>query len=126
MDKKKLEGPEMAKALANELMILKLLNGKNTCGMLEHYQTMNNTYIIQPFCDGGDFRSYLNKRKKIPEGDALKILKDMLLGMKEMASHCIAHRDMKPENCLINDNVFKIADYGFSTKLNSLDETMKM
>jgi calcium-dependent protein kinase len=46
--------------------------------------------------------------------------------MKEMASHCVAHRDMKPENCLIKDNVFKIADYGFSTKLKSLDEPMTM
>lgn len=68
----------------------------------------------------------MNKRKKVPEADALKILKDMLLGMQEMTSHCVAHRDMKPENMLIHDNVFKIADYGFSTKLSSLDETMKM
>lgn len=43
-----------------------------------------------------------------------------------MTNHCVAHRDMKPENMLIHDNVFKIADYGFSTKLSSLDEPMKM
>lgn len=68
----------------------------------------------------------MNKRKKVPEADALKILKDMLLGMQEMTNHCVAHRDMKPENMLIHDNVFKIADYGFSTKLSSLDEKMNM
>lgn len=72
-------------------------------------------YIIQPFCNGGDFRSFLNKNKKVKEGEALPILKDMLLGMKELYELNLAHRDIKPENTFINDKTFKIADYGFST-----------
>lgn len=74
-------------------------------------------YIIQPFCNGGDFRSYLNKVKKVKEEEALHILKDLLLGMKELSENNLAHRDIKPENTFINDKTFKIADYGFSTKV---------
>lgn len=97
-------------------MILQLLKGHHTCGLLDHFRTANNTYIIQPFCNGGDFRSYLTKQHKIPEESALKILKDILLGMKEMVDNDLIHRDLKPENILIKDNVFIIADFGFSAK----------
>lgn len=117
MDMKKLDSPAMKSALQNELTILKLLKGQNTIGLIDHYQTSNNMYIIQPFCNGGDFRSYLNKNKKVKEEVALRILKDLLLGMQELHSNSLAHRDIKPENTFINNNVFKIADYGFSTKV---------
>jgi serine/threonine protein kinase len=117
MDMKKIDSPPMKAALQNELMILKLLSGSNTIGLIDHYQTANNMYIIQPFCNGGDFRSYLNKNKKVKEEDALRILKDLLLGMQELYNNSLTHRDIKPENTFINNNCFKIADYGFSTKI---------
>ena len=43
---KNLIGIELRSALKNELMIIKLLNGNNTCGMIAEYLTVNNTYII--------------------------------------------------------------------------------
>lgn len=59
-------------------------------------------------------RSILSKRSRLPEEEAKKIFGDMLLGMKEMISRKIIHRDLKPENTLIHDNVYHIADFGFS------------
>lgn len=46
IDMKNLIGIELRSALKNELMIIKLLNGNNTCGMIAEYLTVNNTYII--------------------------------------------------------------------------------
>ncbi|EGR34079.1 protein kinase domain protein [Ichthyophthirius multifiliis] len=34
--------------------------------------------------------------------------------MKELYTSGIIHRDLKPANILINDGVFKIADFGFA------------
>ena len=34
--------------------------------------------------------------------------------MYELYNKNIIHWDLKPENILINDNEYKIADYGFS------------
>jgi serine/threonine protein kinase len=58
--------------------------------------------------------------KSISEADGLKILKDLLLGMFEMHKNDLAHRDLKPENSLIHNDVHKIADYGFSTKIGGV------
>jgi serine/threonine protein kinase len=41
----------------------------------------------------------------------------MLKGFKELTEHNLIHRDLKPENTLINDGVYKVADYGFSKKV---------
>lgn len=35
------------------------------------------------------------------------------------------HRDLKPENILINGNIFKLADFGFSTTINSHQNLLK-
>ena len=93
--------------------------------MFAHYTTSNNQYIIQPFCNGGDLRGYLNKKKKVDEHEGLLILKDIINGFKEMISFDLAHRDLKPDNVLINDNSYKVADYGFSTTTNGKPMTEK-
>lgn len=36
------------------------------------------------------------------------------IGFKELVKHNVIHRDLKPANILINDQVFKIADFGFA------------
>lgn len=69
------------------------------------------------FCNNGDFRSYLTKRKSIPESEAKTILKDIIAGLKELYENNLIHRDLKPENILINDNTFKVADFGFGRSM---------
>jgi serine/threonine protein kinase len=41
-------------------------------------ETANNYYLIQEFCDGGDFRGLLKNKKSLPENEALLVLKDLL------------------------------------------------
>ncbi len=81
MDNKKLSSEVMQKALQNELSIMKQLKGAHTCGMLAHYQTNNNQYIVQPYCNSGDLRQLLNKRQKLSEQEALRVLKHLLKGL---------------------------------------------
>jgi len=39
-------------------------------------------------------------------------------GFKDLINHNYMHRDIKPENCLVKGNVFKVADFGFATKID--------
>ena len=39
-------------------------------------------------------------------------MKDILTGMRHLVEKSIMHRDLKPENIFIDNNNFKIADFG--------------
>ena len=43
---------------------------------------------------------------------------DLLDGYEQIASVGIIHQDLKPENIFINENRFKIGDFGLSYKIN--------
>lgn len=53
----------------------------------------------------------------------MKILKQIMKGFKEITSHGYLHRDVKPENILLNEDVYKLSDFGFATEADILGIT---
>jgi serine/threonine protein kinase len=41
-------------------------------------------------------------------------LRQLLLGLEVCHAHGIMHRDLKPQNLLVNGDVLKIADFGLA------------
>ena len=46
---------------------MKKLTHENIVGLLDVYQTSNNMYIVTEFCEEGDLRGYLKRRKRLLE-----------------------------------------------------------
>ena len=65
MEKKEINDPYLKEALKNEIHILSSLKGQNVVGLIEYLETSSRHYLIQQFCNGGDFRSFLTKIKKL-------------------------------------------------------------
>ena len=65
---------------------------------------------------GGDLFEYLEKRKfKISENRAAFIVNSIVNALEYLHSYGIAHRDLKLENILIDqDGYLKIIDYGLA------------
>lgn len=70
-----------------------------------------NPYIKMEFCSGGS----LEKMVKADEGELVRIAHQVLQGLKALHSDGKVHRDLKPQNVLLDDkgNV-KITDFGIS------------
>lgn len=81
-------------------------------------------YIVTEFCEEGDLRNYLKKRKKLIEAEALLFLKDIMRGFEYMNQMDIMHRDLKPANILIANGRLKISDFGFARNLDNGDNTI--
>lgn len=63
---------------------------------------------------------YMKDRKKyFPEAQLRNVLYQMIQGLAFMHSNGYFHRDMKPENILINKDVTKIADFGLAREIRS-------
>lgn len=71
-------------------------------------------FMIMDFVDGYTFGSLLNRKKSIPESDALVICEAVADAMKyAWDSFRIVHCDIKPENIMVDsDGTVKITDLG--------------
>ena len=73
----------------------------------------------------GNLTDYLKKRGgKLPENDALVILKQILRGYYEMLKLGIVHRDLKPDNIFLNNQTFKIGDFGFAKTVHNFSKEL--
>lgn len=52
--------------------------------------------------------------KTIPEKEAIEIVKQIILGLSDMHKCNIIHRDLKTENIMSSNRIYKIVDLGFA------------
>jgi serine/threonine-protein kinase ULK2 len=97
---------------------MKKLINDNIVKLFDVYQTSNNMYIVTEFCEEGDLRGYLKRKKKLPEHEALNFLKDIMKGFEYLCRLDIMHRDLKPANILVKNGQLKISDFGFARNLD--------
>ena len=106
--------------IKNEIKYWKILSKyKNIIHLYDYEISEKTVYIIMELCKEGTLLDYINKKKFINEEEALAILYQIILGVYAM--HCqeppIAHRDLKIENILKFENVYKLCDFGSATTI---------
>jgi serine/threonine protein kinase len=90
---------------------------------LEHGQ--NKRYLVMDYCEGGTLRSLLDNSTPLTLHQSLKLVIDILSGLKFAHDRGIIHRDLKPENILLKtSNLFytaHIADFGIAKLKQEVD-----
>jgi serine/threonine protein kinase len=78
------------------------------------FQDEENLYLVMEYVGGGSFRAYLNNRETVmSEDEARFYLAEMILSLDELHRHHYIHRDVKPENYLLDSKGhIKLADFG--------------
>lgn len=89
----------------------------NIARMYEVMESPRRIYMIMEFGPHGDLHKYVSKRRRLDNAAARQIFAEVVKGVYYMhEALCIAHRDIKLENCLLsNDKVVQLVDLGFST-----------
>jgi serine/threonine protein kinase len=106
------------RSFLRELTFLVTLDHFNlvTCKALEHRH--NQRYMVMDYCEGGTLRSLLNDANSLTLHQSLKLVIDILSGLKFAHDRGIIHRDLKPENILLktSDRFYTahIADFGIA------------
>jgi len=114
--------PKLEEFTANEIKTLGRINNPNVVRFVEMLKTVNNMYLVYEFCEGGTLEDIIQRRRFIPEAEALNIFSQLLNAFKAIYKENILHRDLKPSNILIHNGVFKIADFGFCKKVSGPQE----
>ena len=102
--------------IKNEVKIMsKLRKHNNIVKLLELFETEEHYCLVMENIVGGNLLNAINKMNKIPENLAKIIFKQLIQALQYIHSNGIVHRDIKPDNILLDlDNTIKICDFGVS------------
>ncbi|KAI0672360.1 Pkinase-domain-containing protein [Trametes maxima] len=144
--------PKLFDNLQGEIEILKSLSHRHITRLLDVIRAERNIYLIMEFCAGGDLANYIKKRGRVegleyvpspgaaltyyphPKSGGLSeivvrsFLRQLARAVKFLRQRNLIHRDIKPQNLLLNPSgpeeharghpvgvpVLKVADFGFA------------
>jgi len=83
-----------------------------------------NYYIVMEYIEGKTLKQQLQKRGALTLTEVLDIMSQLTDGLAHAHEAYIIHRDIKPQNIMIQDNgLIKITDFGIATAINSTQLT---
>ncbi|MEO7086603.1 MAG: protein kinase [Gemmatimonadaceae bacterium] len=71
-------------------------------------------FYVMPFIEGESLRGLLDREKQLPVTDAVRIAREVGEALAYAHDHGVIHRDVKPENILLQAKRPIIADFGIS------------
>lgn len=97
-----------------EIEILEKTDNINIINIITSIENKDYIFIIMEFCEKGDLRKFLKKRP-LKEQHVKKLMIQLVNGMQYMHNNNIYHRDLKPQNILIDKYYnLKITDFGLA------------
>ena len=128
---KEIKNNNSKRVIEREKMLLENVSHQNIIRFYSSFVENNINYFVLEFFDGEDLENLSKKYKNmnppqyIPQSLIIIILKGIINGLLYLHSRNIMHRDITPDNIMIDKNyVVKITDFGIS-KICNLDEFSK-
>ncbi|KAJ5169169.1 Calcium/calmodulin-dependent protein kinase kinase cmkC [Penicillium canariense] len=105
--------------IKEEIAIMKKLNHSNLVSLIEVLDdpTEDSLYMVMEMCKKGVVMKVGLEERADPYDDehCRCWFRDLILGIEYLHAQGIVHRDIKPDNCLVNsDDVLKVVDFGVS------------
>lgn len=102
----------------NEAKIMKTIKHPCVVKMYDIIDTRESVCITLELMRGGDLLTRIQKNKLLPEPISKLFFYQMCHAIKYLHDHSITHRDLKPDNILLetaeSETLIKISDFGLS------------
>ena len=111
---------KIIKRFQNELKFARKITHKNVCKMYHLAKKEETPYITMEYVPGEDLKSLIKRKEKLAAEEAISIAKQVCEGLVEAHELGVVHRDLKPQNIMIDDKGrAKIMDFGISRSLET-------
>ncbi|XP_063232310.1 cAMP-dependent protein kinase catalytic subunit beta-like [Bacillus rossius redtenbacheri] len=115
LDKSFLVRSGQVKHALNELKISYAMDFPFVLNTKQFHHDNSYLYFVMPFMAGGDMFSHIRRQQRFTEDVARFYAAQMTLTLEYMHFLKLVHRDVKPENILIDEEGYiKVMDFGFT------------
>jgi serine/threonine-protein kinase len=102
----------------NELTLAHKISHRNVCRMFHLGEEKGTYYITMEYVKGEDLKSLIRKMGQLSPDQAITIAKQVCDGLEEAHRLGIMHRDLKPQNIMIDANGdARIMDFGIARSM---------
>lgn len=115
IEKSKVVNGGKAEQIKREISIMKLVKHPNVVELYEVMASKSRIYLVMEYLQGGDLSDLIAYQTRLEEEEARAYFHQLVLGLDYCQSHGVSHRDLKPQNLLLDGHGnLKIADFGLS------------
>ncbi len=111
---------EVIERFRNEIKLARQVSHRHVCRMYDLGEEWLSIYISMEYVAGEDLKSFIRRSGHLNEAKALDLAKQILEGLVEAHRLGVVHRDLKPQNIMIDrDGNAKIMDFGIARSLHT-------
>ena len=111
---------ELQKRFQREALSATSLLHPNIVAVYDVGEDAEMHYIVMEYIEGKTLKKYIQEFAPLSPARTLQIMKQLTSAMAHAHDNGIIHRDIKPQNVLMNeDGNVKVADFGIATSLNA-------
>jgi serine/threonine protein kinase len=116
---------ELSKRFEIEAKAISLLQHQNIVSIYEYGEDKGYRFFAMQFVDGENLSSRIQGKKIMPASEIIDISKQICRGLRYAHSQNVIHRDIKPQNILIDkENVARLSDFGIAKIFSSSNITL--
>jgi len=111
--------PELAAAIGRdrflrEIEIAARLTHPHILPLYDSGVADGQLYYVTPFIAGETLGERITREKQLPIGDAIRLAREIASALGYAHHQGLVHRDIKPGNILLADNIALVADFGIA------------
>jgi serine/threonine protein kinase len=107
------KNPTLLKRFEREFTSARALDHPNVVKAIEFDGTCPTPFLVMEYVDGESLGQKIERDGKLPEDDALRIIAEVSQGLYRAHKQGLIHRDVKPDNVLLNtEGKAKLTDLG--------------
>lgn len=110
---------EFVERFKREARAVAQLSHPNIVTVIDRGEDGGRQYIVFEYIDGENLKDLVVRRGRLPARDALELGLQVARGLAFAHEHGLVHRDVKPQNVLLNgDGQAKVTDFGIARTLD--------